>query len=69
MSKERLLSTLALLRAGIELGSKSWSLGLEGDGTDSVKASNAARLELAKRLTDDVYQLSSTLSKGELSLS
>lgn len=58
MPKERLLSTLALVRAGIEYGSKTWSLEPFGDGdAESVEG-------LAKRLMDDVYTLSNSFAKG-----
>jgi len=64
MSRERLLSTLALIRAGVEFGSKSWSLDAVED--PSVHRSRGEDMTtLAKKLMDDVYSLSSTLSKGE----
>ncbi|GAA5937732.1 transport protein particle complex II subunit TRS130 [Sporobolomyces koalae] len=59
MSKERLLSTLALIRSGIEFGSKRWSLRAlreDGDGHEKDK-------ELATTLMEDVYKLSATLTK------
>ncbi|ORY76938.1 trafficking protein particle complex subunit 10 [Leucosporidium creatinivorum] len=62
MSRERLLSTLALIRAGVEFGSKSWSLDAVED--PSVHRSRGEDMTtLAKKLMDDVYSLSSTLSK------
>lgn len=63
MSRERLLSTLALIRAGVEFGSKTWSLDAVED--PSVHRSRGEDMTtLAKKLMDDVYSLSSTLSKG-----
>lgn len=56
LDKDRLLSTLALVRAGVEFESKIWQLegfGLEGE-------------ELAKKLMEDIYRLAGLLSKGEL---
>ncbi|SCV73847.1 BQ2448_6277 [Microbotryum intermedium] len=56
MDKEELLSTLALIRAGVEFESKKWDLeGFEKEGEDSES--------LAKRLMKDVYELSKGLSK------
>lgn len=58
MPKERLLSTLALVRAGIEYGSKVWRLEPVGEGDPESGE------RLAKHLMDDVYSLSSGLAKG-----
>ncbi|SDA01500.1 BZ3500_MvSof-1268-A1-R1_Chr10-1g02728 [Microbotryum saponariae] len=56
MNKEELLSTLALVRAGVEFESKKWDLrGVEKEGEDEEG--------LAKRLMKDVYELSKGLSK------
>ncbi|BGP09807.1 hypothetical protein JCM10049v2_005681 [Rhodotorula toruloides] len=60
MSKDRLLSTLALVRSGVTVGSKEWGLEPVLDHVVDWKRQNA---ELAKKLMDDVYQLSATLSK------
>ncbi|BGP01777.1 hypothetical protein NBRC10513v2_005416 [Rhodotorula toruloides] len=60
MPKDRLLSTLALVRSGVSVGSKEWGLEPVLDHVVDWKRQNA---ELAKKLTDDVYQLSATLSK------
>ncbi|GAA5867144.1 hypothetical protein JCM1840_001497 [Sporobolomyces johnsonii] len=62
MPKERLLSTLALVRAGIEFGSKKWELSALGDG-GSGEERRVQNAKVAKQLMEDVYQLSSTLSK------
>ncbi|GAA5964623.1 hypothetical protein JCM3765_007645 [Sporobolomyces pararoseus] len=60
MSKERLLSTLALIRSGIEFGAKEWNLrALREDDDDEEKQDS----ELASSLMKDVYDLSSSLSK------
>ncbi|KDE05467.1 hypothetical protein MVLG_04157 [Microbotryum lychnidis-dioicae p1A1 Lamole] len=56
MDKEELLSTLALVRAGVEFESQKWDLrGVEKEGEDEES--------LAKRLMKDVYELSKGLSK------
>ncbi|KAI5476177.1 hypothetical protein MNV49_000338 [Pseudohyphozyma bogoriensis] len=52
MTKERLLSSLALIRTGVEFGGKEWKLDTDED-----------EVELARRLMKDVYDLSKTLSK------
>lgn len=60
MSKERLLSTLALVRSGIEFGAKEWNLRAlteDGDG-------NEKNVDLATSLMKDVHALSADLSKG-----
>ncbi|GEM10221.1 transmembrane protein [Rhodotorula toruloides] len=62
MPKDRLLSTLALVRSGVTVGSKDWGLEPVLDHVVDWKRQNA---ELAKKLMDDVYQLSATLSKGD----
>lgn len=65
MSKEQLLSTLALIRSGIEYGAKEWNLrALAEDGEGREKD-----IEVATSLMQDVYDLSRTLSKGECSFS
>lgn len=65
MSRERLLSTLALIRAGVEFNSKTWSLdAVEEPSELHSKEDDSATL--ARRLMDDVYSLSSALSKGRL---
>ncbi|GAA5838208.1 hypothetical protein JCM5353_006041 [Sporobolomyces roseus] len=59
MSKERLLSTLALVRSGIEFGAKEWNLRAlteDGDG-------NEKNVDLATSLMKDVHALSADLSK------
>lgn len=61
MPKERLLSTLALIRAGVEYGSTLWSLDVASQLSPTIEGLS----DLAKRLMDDVYSLSSLLSKGE----
>lgn len=62
MSRERLLSTLALLRSGVEFRSNSWRL----ETAEAVDTgSGDSSVELAKKLMDDVYQLSGTLTKGQ----
>ncbi|KAK4048148.1 hypothetical protein OIO90_005912 [Microbotryomycetes sp. JL221] len=58
LPREQLLSTLALVRAGMELNSPSWSLGIlrsQSDGTEANTASELMR---------DVHSLSQSLSKG-----
>lgn len=62
MSRERLLSTLALLRSGVEFRSNSWRL--ETAGAVDTGAGKSS-VELAKKLMDDVYELSGTLTKGK----
>lgn len=62
MPKERLLSTLALIRSGIEIGAREWSLRALREDEDHEDDNDA---ELATSLMRDVYELSSTLSKGE----
>ncbi|GAA5971043.1 hypothetical protein JCM21900_002788 [Sporobolomyces salmonicolor] len=62
MPKERLLSTLALVRAGIQFGSKKWELPALSDG-GSGEERRVQNAKLAKQLMEDVYQLSGTLSK------
>lgn len=65
MPKERLLSTLALVRAGVEYRSKVWALDIDQEA--SIALSPQERMaELAEKLMDDVYKLSTMLSKGEL---
>ena len=64
MSKERLLSTLALVRSGIEFGAKEWNLRAlteDGDGSEKV-------VELAASLMKDVHELSAELTKGALTM-
>ncbi|GAA5847602.1 hypothetical protein JCM3766R1_000806 [Sporobolomyces carnicolor] len=60
MPKERLLSTLALIRSGIEIGAREWSLRALREDEDHEDDNDA---ELATSLMRDVYELSSTLSK------
>lgn len=64
MSKERLLSTLALIRSGIEIGAKEWNLRALREDDDEEERQDS---ELASSLMEDVYDLSSSLSKGTLS--
>lgn len=61
MPRDRLLSTLALVRSGVIVGSKEWALEPVLDQVVDWKRQNT---ELAKKLMDDVYRLSGTLSKG-----
>lgn len=63
MPRDQLLSTLALVRAGVEYGSRRWSLDALLDGDDGADLA-AQNEKLAKRLMDDVYRLSATLTKG-----
>ena len=63
MSRERLLSTLALIRAGVEFGSTSWSLDAVTEPSEH-RSREQDSAELAQQLMEDVYNLSSTLSKG-----
>lgn len=67
MSKERLLSTLALVRAGIEYGSKVWSLDTLREASSSMSKEEGNRV-LAQRLMDQVYELSGLLLKGTSTL-
>ncbi|GAA5988713.1 hypothetical protein JCM5350_001988 [Sporobolomyces pararoseus] len=60
MSKERLLSTLALIRSGIEIGAKEWNLRALREDDDEEERQDS---ELASSLMKDVYDLSSSLSK------
>ncbi|BGP50119.1 hypothetical protein JCM10450v2_006030 [Rhodotorula kratochvilovae] len=60
MPRDRLLSTLALVRAGVEVGGRRW--GLEALMEDEVDAREQNE-ELAKRLMKDVYELSGALTK------
>lgn len=57
MSKERLLSTLALVRTGVEFGGKTWGLDLNR-GKETVRSS------LADKLMKEIYDLSALLTKG-----
>ena len=57
MEKERLLSTLALVRAGIEYGSTDWVLGDEKEQREKEHKSS--------QLMAAVYELSGKLTKGE----
>ncbi|KWU42169.1 hypothetical protein RHOSPDRAFT_36290 [Rhodotorula sp. JG-1b] len=60
MPREQLLSTLALVRAGVATGTQTWSLDeLLDDSTDRATQSVA----LATRLMEDVHRLSSALTK------
>lgn len=64
MSRERLLSTLALIRAGAELGTSRWNL--DSVCEPSLKHSREEDMSnLAKKLMNDVYTLSSKLAKGK----
>lgn len=68
MPKEKLLSTLALVRAGVEYGSKVWTV--ETAEHAEIHLSEQERMaDLAQKLMDDVYTLSSMLNKGERPLS
>ncbi|GAA5902878.1 transport protein particle complex II subunit TRS130 [Sporobolomyces salmoneus] len=62
MSKERLLSTLALIRSGIEFGAKEWSLRALREDEDHEDEENKDG-HLATTLMKDIYDLSSTLTK------
>ncbi|GAA6060213.1 hypothetical protein JCM10212_002292 [Sporobolomyces blumeae] len=65
MPKERLLSTLALVRSGVEFGAKEWTMpSLHEDGDGKEKDA-----ELAKKLMEDVHELSTTLSKDFAAIS
>lgn len=65
MPRDRLLSTLALVRAGVTYGGRTWGLeALVEEGAD-VESQNE---ECARRLMRDVYELSATLTKGAFSL-
>lgn len=57
LSKERLLSTLALVRTGVEFCSKQWGLDLNR-GKETVRSS------LADKLMKEIYDLSALLTKG-----
>ncbi|TKA56715.1 hypothetical protein B0A53_01910 [Rhodotorula sp. CCFEE 5036] len=60
MPREQLLSTLALVRAGVATGGQTWNLDeLLDDSTDRAEQSVA----LATRLMEDVHNLSSALTK------
>lgn len=62
MPREQLLSTLALVRAGVATGGQTWNLDeLLDDSTDRAEQSVA----LATRLMEDVHNLSSALTKGD----
>ncbi|GAA6024476.1 hypothetical protein JCM10207_004507 [Rhodosporidiobolus poonsookiae] len=63
MTKERLLSTLALIRSGMAAGSTEWSLETVADEDPSVGHDLARQVTTAKRLMEDVQQLSGLLSK------
>ena len=65
MTKERLLSTLALVRAGVEHGSKRWTLDPPDFGTGKDEDETDRRTGLAKQLMADVYDLSGKLTKGQ----
>lgn len=65
MAKERLLSTLALVRAGVEQGSKAWTLDPPDFGTGAGEDDGERRTGLARELMKDVYDLSGKLTKGE----
>lgn len=66
MAKERLLSTLALIRAGVEQGARRWSLDALAEGAEDDVEAEEKRAQLARALMGDVYDLSGKLSKGEL---
>lgn len=63
MQKERLLSTLALIRSGVEFGARIWTLDVMGM-SEATGAEDEGRARLAKKLMEDVHTLSKTLSKG-----
>jgi hypothetical protein len=63
LPKERLLTSLALVRAGIEFGSISWSLDSLRD-TESPTSSPEEKKKLATQLMADVRRLASLLTKG-----
>lgn len=66
MPRDQLLSTLALVRAGVPAGAEAWALDeLLQDPTDRA-TQNA---ELAKNLMQDVHRLSGALTKGGFSSS
>lgn len=66
MPRDRLLSTLALLRAGMELNSPKWDLSILQD--ESKLASEEGATSLADALVSDVKLLSQSLTKGQLFL-
>ncbi|KAL8287387.1 hypothetical protein RQP46_003839 [Phenoliferia psychrophenolica] len=62
MPKERLLSTLALVRAGVEYTSKIWTLEIDYEASVALEPKERMA-ELASKLMDDVYDLSKMLTK------
>lgn len=69
MPRDRLLSTLALVRAGVTYGGRRWGVEealLEEGMGGGADGEDVARLneEAAGRLMRDVYELSGTLTKG-----
>ncbi|GAA5860671.1 hypothetical protein JCM3774_006246 [Rhodotorula dairenensis] len=60
MPRDQLLSTLALVRAGVPAGAKSWALNEVVENPADRAAQSA---ELAKRLMADVHRLSGALTK------
>lgn len=63
MPKERLLSTLALVRSGVEFGSPKWELDT-GNTTETLLERDKRTLELAQKLMGDVAELAENLEKG-----
>ena len=64
MPKDRLLSTLALVRAGVEYSSKIWAIEIDDDASVALSPQERT-VELAQKLMDDVYSLSTMLNKGD----
>ncbi|GAA5906420.1 hypothetical protein JCM8208_004655 [Rhodotorula glutinis] len=60
MPRDRLLSTLALVRAGVTYGGKTWGLEALVEEGAEVESQNEV---CARRLMRDVYDLSATLTK------
>ncbi|KPV71634.1 uncharacterized protein RHOBADRAFT_56475 [Rhodotorula graminis WP1] len=60
MPRDRLLSTLALVRAGVTYGGRTWGLEALVEEGAEVHSQNE---ECARRLMRDVYDLSATLTK------
>lgn len=61
LDRERLLSSLALLRSGTEVVGRRWSLDCIAD---DVIGPSTARPSIARGLLDVVHRLSSSLTKG-----
>ncbi|KAM0751302.1 hypothetical protein T439DRAFT_325449 [Meredithblackwellia eburnea MCA 4105] len=64
MPRDRLLSTLSLIRAGVEFESKDWNLDIPPSTVPAADLSKGERMkELAAELMQTVYKLSGLLSK------